>query len=155
MNYDVIVKEVAPFMAACLRDIIPSYGEQGQLWGELAAHIQKNGVRILPGCMVIYYDPGYKESQVDAEVVEIVSAPVPDTNRIKYREVPGEFMASTIHKGGYDSLSAAYSAMLRWIEENGYVPCGPNREIYIEGEWSVKSLEDYITEVQIPVKKVR
>lgn len=155
MKYDVVIKEVSPVKGACLRDIVPSYGAQGPLWGELAGHIEKNNVKILPGCMVIYYDPGYKESQVDLEVVEMVSAPVPDTERIKYREIEGAAMASTIHKGTYENLNNAYNAMLKWMEGNGYVPCGPNREIYLEGEWSVKSPDDYVTEIQIPVKKVK
>lgn len=155
MNYDVVIKEVTPFKAASLRDIIPSYSEQGHLWNEIAQHIEKHNVKILPGCMVIYYDPGYKESQVDAEVVEPISAPVPDTARIKYREIPGATMVATVHKGSYENLRNAYSALLKWIEGNGYSPCGPNREIYLEGEWSVKSTDDYITEIQIPVKKIK
>lgn len=153
MNYNVIIKEVSPIMGACLRDIVPNYGAQGHLWGELVDHINKNNSKVLPGCMVIYYDPGYKESQVDVEVVEIISAPVPDTERIKYRKIESATMASTIHKGSYETLNTAYSAMLGWIEENGYEPCGPNREIYMEGEWSVKSPDDYVTEIQIPVRK--
>jgi effector-binding domain-containing protein len=154
MNYDIIIKEVTPFKAACLRDVIPSYSEQCHLWEEIAKHIEKNNAKILPGCMVIYYDPGFKESMVDAEVVERVSVPVPDTDRIKYREIPGDTMVSTIHKGSYEKLHIAYTTLLKWIEENGYTPCGPNREIYLEGDWSVKSPDDFITEIQVPVKKI-
>lgn len=153
MKYDVIMKQVPPVMGACLRDTVKNYGDQGHLWGELVAHIEKNNSKVLPGCMVLYYDPGYKESQVDIEVVEMISNPIPSTDRIKYREIEGVLMASTIHKGSYETLSQGYNAILKWIEENGYVPCGPNREIYIEGEWSVKSVDDYITEIQVPVKK--
>jgi effector-binding domain-containing protein len=105
--------------------------------------------------MVIYYDPGYKESMVDAEVVERVSTPVPETDRIKCREIPGATMVSTIHKGCYENLHMAYSTLMKWIEENGYAVCGPNREIYLEGDWSVKSPDDFITEIQVPVKKVK
>jgi effector-binding domain-containing protein len=154
MKYNVIIKQVTPVIGACLRDIVKNYGDQGHLWGELVEHINKNNSRILPGCMVLFYDPEYKENQVDIEVVELVSNPIPDTERIKYREIEGATMASTIHKGSYETLSQAYNAALMWIEENGYTPCGPNREIYLEGEWSVKSPDDYITEIQIPVKKV-
>jgi effector-binding domain-containing protein len=151
MNYDVVIKEVAPFKAACLRDIIPSYSEQGHLWMELVEHINKYNAKILPGCLVIYYDSGFKDNQVDAEVVEIISCEVPDTNRIKYREIPGITAASVVHKGSYETISLAYTALLKWVEENGYSICGPNREIYFEGAWSVKSPEDYVTEIHIPV----
>lgn len=154
MNYDVIVKDIKPFMAACLRDTVPSYSEQGVLWGEIAEHIEKNNSKILPGCMVIYYDSGYKENHVDLEVIELISNPIPNTDRIKYMEVTGATVASIIHKGSYNSIGASYNAVFKWIEDNGYVPSGPNREIYIEGEWSVKTLDDYITEIQIPLKRV-
>lgn len=153
MKYDVIIKQVPSIMGACLRDTVKSYGDQGHLWEELVAHIEKNNSKVLPGCMVIYHDQGHKASHVDIEVVEIISNPVPSNNRIKYREIEGSSMASTIHKGSYETLSQAYNGILKWTEENGYVPCGPNREIYIQGEWSAKSVDDYITEIQIPVKK--
>lgn len=153
MKYDVIIKQVPPVMGACLRDRVKDYGDQGHLWEELVGHISRNNSKVLPGCMVIFYDPGYKESQVDLEIVEMVSNPVPNTDRIRYREIEGATMASVIHKGSYNTLSQAYDALLKWVEENGYTPCGPNRELYIEGEWSVASPDDYITEIQLPVKK--
>ena len=34
-NYDIVVKKVEPILAATVRDIIPSYPEQGHLWEEL------------------------------------------------------------------------------------------------------------------------
>ena len=31
-NYDIVIKSVEPISAASVRDIIPTYPEQGQLW---------------------------------------------------------------------------------------------------------------------------
>lgn len=153
MNYDIVVKEVKPFKGVCLRDIVPNYSEMHALWKEVGEHIANNNSKILPGCLAIYYDPSFKESQVDVEVVELVSSPVPETSRIKIREIPGAKVASVIHKGSYENYPKTYTALLKWIEENKFTPCGPNREIYIEGEWSAKEPEDYITEIQIPIRK--
>lgn len=153
MKYDVVIKEVSPFTGACLRGIVKSYDAMGELWGELVSHIEKNNSSILPGCTTIYYDPGYKENNVDCEVIELVSKPVPSTDRIKYREVEGGTMATIIHKGTYENFNQTYNGLLKWIEENGYITCGPNREIYWEGEWTGKAPEDFITEIQIPVKR--
>ena len=62
-------------------------------------------------------------------------------------------MACVIHKGSYGGFTSTYRILMKWIEENGYKIIGPNREVYLEGEWSVKNPEDYITEIQIPVTK--
>lgn len=154
MNYNVVIKKIEPTMAACLRDIIPDYSAQHDLWCEMAEHLNKHNIKILPGCGVIYHDPGFKESNVDMEIVELTSAAVPETDRIKYKELPGyETVATLIHKGFYDRLSDSYTVLLKWIEENGYKICGPNMEIYIAGEWCTDNPDEYITEIQIPVQK--
>jgi effector-binding domain-containing protein len=47
----------------------------------------------------------------------------------------------------------AYNAVLKWIEENKYSIAGPQRELYLKGEWVTNNPEEYISEVQIPVTK--
>lgn len=154
MKYDIVLKKIEPIRVASLRGTIPNYSEQEHLWNELAEHIQKHGARIVPPCMVIYHDIGYKEETVDAEVIEPIEGRLPDTHRIKVKELEGvDEMACVVHKGPYQTLNMPYSAITKWIEENGYEIVGPQRELYLKGEWITSDQNEYITEIQFPVRK--
>lgn len=154
MEYKIVIKEVEAIQAASLRDIIPEYSAQGHLWQEINEHLQKNKVKITGPCFVIYHDPGFKESDVDIQICETVSQNFLETERVKRVEIPAQKeMACIIHKGPYENISRAYHSLLKWIEGNNYDVVGQNRELYLEGEWSTNSPDEYITEIQIPVRK--
>jgi len=124
------------------------------LWEELGNYIETNGARIVPPCMVIYYDSGYKDENVDAEVIEPIEGTLEGNGRIKVRNLEKiDNMASVIHKGSYETLNLAFGEILKWIEENKYEVVGPHRELYLKGEWNSDNVNDYITEIQFPVEK--
>lgn len=58
-----------------------------------------------------------------------------------------------MHKGSYSGLSRAYAYAFKWIEENGYKAVDNPRESYIDGIWNKDSMDEWLTELQIPVKK--
>jgi effector-binding domain-containing protein len=154
MKYDVVLKTIEPILVASLRAIIPNYSEQGHLWEELVEHIEKHKVKILTPCMAIYHDSKGNENYVDAEVIEPISEKIPETDRIKVKHLEKfEKMACVVHKGPFENINMAYNAVLKWIEENKYSIAGPQRELYLKGEWVTNNPEEYISEVQIPVTK--
>jgi effector-binding domain-containing protein len=154
MEYDIIIKKVEPLKVAGVRDFIPNYSEQGHLWEELAGYIGKSNAKIVPPCMVIYYNVPEGEERVDCEVIEPVQGLIESNDRIKIKTLAGEEqMACVVHMGSYRKLNLAYTAVLKWIEENEYSITGPHRELYLMGEWDCKNEEDYVTEVQFPVSK--
>lgn len=154
LKYDVVIKKIDPIKVASIRSILPSYESQHSVWKELNDYLFQNNVKVAPPCLVIYYDSGFKESNVDAEIAEHILGTAPDTDRIKFKELDSvNEMACTIHKGSYEDLPSAYAALQKWIEDNNYKLAGPNRELYLEGEWSKDNVDEYITEIQIPVKK--
>ena len=73
----------------------------------------------------------------------------------------------TIHQGGYDTIGQAYSALLAWIEANGYGIVGASREVYLRcpdndytdpnaigyAEYTADDPAAFVTEVQFPVAK--
>ncbi len=104
--------------------------------------------------MAVYYDPEYRERDVDVEVAVPVTAPVPETDRVKVRELPGfETAASVIHHGSYEAFNQAYGALMGWIEANGYRIVGPNREVYLKGPGDAGGPDSYVTEIQVPVAR--
>lgn len=153
-KHDVIIREVDSFRIASIRKKIPSYDKQGPLWEELITYLHDNSIKILHPCIVNYHDRGYKESDVDLEIAIHVASIGPSNGTITFRDLEGyKEMACIIHKGSYESIASTYRIIMRWIEENGYKIIGNNRALLLEGGWSVKSLKDYITEIQIPVSK--
>jgi effector-binding domain-containing protein len=167
-DYDVVLKKVDPQKVVAIRDIAPTYSDQGPLWKELSVYLAQHGTRAAGPSLTIYYDTEYRERDVDVETATPIGAPLPGTERIKVRELPGvETMACVIHQGSYDTLGQAYSALLTWIETNGYRIVGPNREVYLRcpdndyddpvaygyDNYVADDPAEYVTEVQFPVEK--
>ena len=168
-TYDIVLKKVEPQTVVAIRDVVPTYHDQGPLWKELSVYLEQHGAKASGPSLTIYYDTEYRERDVDLEVATPVSAPLPGNERVRVRELPGaELMACVIHQGSYDALSEAYAALLTWIEANGYRVTGPDREVYLRcpdndyDDPDAVGYADYIaddptanlTEVQFPVEKV-
>jgi effector-binding domain-containing protein len=153
-SQEVIVKRIPTMKVAAVRGVIPTYGEIGQLYSLLFKHVGRHRARPAGPALAIYYDEGYRETDVDAEAAVPLSKDLPDGDRVTVRELPAvEQMACTVHKGSYDSMAEAYTGILTWIEVNGYRICGPNREVYIKGPGLLTRPSGYVTELQIPVEK--
>ena len=39
-----------------------------------------------------------------------------------------------------------------YAAENGYEVAGLHREVYIDGIWNKENMEDWLTEIQLPIK---
>lgn len=59
----------------------------------------------------------------------------------------------TYHKGEYNNLGETYGFLIKYIEENGYEIIESPRERYIDGIWNKENVSDWLTEIQIPVRK--
>jgi effector-binding domain-containing protein len=153
-NYEVVVKKVEPIKVASIRDIIPSYPSVSWLCDSLIEYLNQHGVVPNDYFTGIWHDPGYKESDVDAEFAISIESEIPSSDRVQVYELPGyEKIACAVHHGSYKTIIQAYTALLSWIEANGYKVIGANREVYIVGGNNQED-ESYVTELQFPVDKV-
>jgi len=151
---DVVVKKIEPFKIASVRDVIPTYSEQGEIWSELEGYLAAQRVRPVGPCLTMYHDEGYKEHDVDAEVAEPIVADLPETPRVRVRTLPAVEVVSAVHRGPYTSLGEAIEAVIQWTEANGYRIVGPEREIYLQpGRNGSQADPDTVTEIQFPVEK--
>ena len=153
-NYDVVIKKVEPQRITSVRDVIPSYPEQGHLWQELETALGQNQIKPSGPCLTLYHSD---EPEIDAEVCEPISEEVslPQNAQVQMRELPAAEVAAVIHHGPFNTLSESYEAVLKWIEANGYQINGPCREIYLQPptEMGSQTDPDTVTEVQFPVIK--
>lgn len=158
MAYDVGVREVSTVKVMSIRSItsMKTISEDiGKIFGELYDYISKNGGQFADECFDIYHDEEFNPERIDVECCFSVFETIPESDRVKGRTVEGGLMAYTLHKGAYEQLEGAYAAIMKWIEENGYVPLPKMRDLYLNGPEceEVKGPEDYRTEVLWPVKK--
>lgn len=154
-DYDVILKQVDAQLVAGSRDTLDSYPEVGRLFDEVSTYLGSVGVSgpNLLGA-AIWHDDEHKTSDIDGEAVFYLNQPIPANDRIKVYELPAITAACVIHHGAYNKFSQAYEAIGRWIEHNGYVVVGPNREVYLESSQPIRQDDDsYVTEIQFPVAK--
>lgn len=156
-DYEVLVKEIPEAIVVCKRLIIASHEDLFSVMPEMGEIMAELGcVCAVPEyCFNIYHDGEYKERNIDVEICEAVTRLQPDAKGLSFRRVPKiQRAACLFHKGGYTSLPKAYLALTSWMENNGYEPAELPRESYIDGIWNKDREEDWLTEIQFPVKEV-
>jgi DNA-binding transcriptional MerR regulator/effector-binding domain-containing protein len=154
-DYNVITKELPTVMAACVKTQVPNYDAFFKVVPPMGEIMKRQGGIVLDPeyCFTIFHDGEYKQKDLNVEICEAVVEAKKNGEGIVYREVQGGLAACVLHKGPYKTIGAAYEALTSWIEQHNYEASEPPRESYIDGIWN-KDLEDnWLTEVQIPIKK--
>lgn len=156
MMYTPIIKELPEVIVASMRQVVSNYNDFFNLCPNvMGPEMERVGCvcRVPAYCFNIYHDGEYKESHIDVEICEAVTEMKADTDIIKFKKIEGvESAVSILHKGPYSDLRNAYSFIFKWIEENNYTVIDHPRESYIDGIWNKESEEDWLTEIQVPVK---
>ncbi|KAG7376596.1 hypothetical protein PHYBOEH_001465 [Phytophthora boehmeriae] len=155
-NKPPVVKHVPEARVVSLRAVIANYRAQKALWEQVLAFSRAQGLSVAGPCFCIYYDQGYKEKDVDAEVCLPIAkdAEVNDkeTSSISVRTLPAVARAaSVVHVGSYDDLNPVYSKLYAWIGKEGLRPNAPVREVYLRMDSQDTSEKSFVTEIQQPV----
>lgn len=146
---DIVVRPV-PVEAVAVMSL---EGTAGNPFVELETHVREAGRRA-------HRPPGAIPSH--REIFVPVTGPVPETERISYRRLPAGRVASVIHRGPYAGVASARASLLRWVAAAGLVTAGPMRTLYLQfgaepelrlpPGWVVERDEQFVTELQQPVK---
>lgn len=159
--YDVIVKQVEPQLIASVRAILPDHSAVGALFGEvyeaLGPHVRE-ALGQHPGesgtTMVLWYDKGFKECDVDGAAAFMLRCRVPESGRMRVHELPAATVAATIHYGTYNTIGDAHQAVIQWVNAGGYQIAGADRELYLYNRHPLRRDDPtYVTEIQYPVEK--
>lgn len=155
MKYDVTIKELPERTVASLREIIPSYPHEHDLWMTLMQETEPLGLVLADPCyaIAIFHDAEYREADVDVEIQETVKGSYKDTAHVHFKTEPSLRYASAIYKGSFEHIGEAYEAVASWVSDNGYAFDGPIFNIYHVNPDTAKSPDDYVTEVCCPVKE--
>ena len=151
---DIVIKKIDAQLAATVRGVVPTYGDIGQLYGELCPYLEQHKAQWIGAPIAIYHDMEYMEKDVDIEVAVPLASAITGTDRIKVVELPAiEQAACLIHHGSYETIGESYKALMAWAEANGYQVAGPDREVYLKSYEETKDPAEFITELQLPIAK--
>lgn len=155
MAYDVTRKVLPEMYVASVRQVIPTYEQEGDLWRlmrkETTPLNMKDGTPSYT--LAVFFDGEYKEENVDVEVQKNVVGTYPDTEHVKFKTVPAVEIASATYKGNYDGIAEVNGAVANWIRDNGYEICGLGFNIYHVSPHESANPEDWVTEVCYPIRK--
>lgn len=76
-----------------------------------------------------------------------------ETGDYRFVDVPEITAAVAFFQGGFDETPKGYEEVYKWIEDNGYEIDGPGRSIGRHGPWDREDASEYVTEIQVPIKK--
>lgn len=156
MKYQVIVKEIPEMIVYSSEAVLEKYSDCMQWIPSVGAECLKLNPGLKceepPYEFCEYLDGEYKETDIRIRHNEAVTAFGKENEHIKFRILPAANVLSIYHKGAYDNIGEAYAYIMEYAEKNGYVAAGLARESYIDGIWNKESVEDWLTEIQLPVK---
>ena len=104
-------------------------------------------------CYISYFDGEYKEKNIKIRYAQAVEKVGKETETLKFMKTNPITAICIYHKGAYANLRDSYNTILKYIEDNGYEIIDNPRECYIDGCWNKENENDYLTEIQFPVRK--
>jgi DNA-binding transcriptional MerR regulator len=133
----------------------------GATFDALEALAAKHEARAFAPPLVVYHD---ETREVEAAIP--LRFQIPDSSGVVVFTLPAESnVACVIHTGGYDALPNATTALLEWVDRNGYRAVGSLREVYLRFGSSTpvqvptgflaSTSSELVTELQLPVAKGR
>lgn len=156
LSSPVLVKKIPEVIICSMERRIPSYDALFEMMPEMGAEMERLGCICAEPeyCFTHYLEPGEKGEDILIETCQAVTEIKEGSDKVKFRILPGVSEAACIfHKGSYDTFPVSYAALLNFIEENNYEICGNIRESYIDGVWNRERPEEWLSEIQIPVRK--
>ena len=155
LSAPVLIKTIPETTVAFMRIRLESYDCLFDRMPEMGKLMEKAGCECaLPEyCFTAYPEAGYKDADILADICESVVAAKKETGDLRFKTLPEIQAACVFHKGSYRSFSESYETVLRYIEENGYEIAGEIRESYIDGVWNKDDERQWLSEIQVPVRK--
>lgn len=103
-------------------------------------------------CFISYLDNEYKEKDIKIRYQEACNSLGVEGDGIKFMKLESIRVLSIMHHGSYSNLRESYLKLLKYIEDNHFEIIDSPRECYIDGCWNKENENDYLTEIQFPIK---
>jgi DNA-binding transcriptional MerR regulator len=154
-DYAIVLKTVPSMLVASYTVTIPTNDQVGDYlntaYTEAYTHIHQNGAKPAGPHLAIWYQAAEVHANEVAEAAVPIDHSIPASETVKVYELRQVQVASVVHHGDFDNFTQEHTALLKWIESNGYDIAGPYREVYINHNPS--DMSEAATEIQYPVQK--
>ena len=159
MKEEIFEKIVPSYYVYYKEGVLKDYSEASEFImgsGQECMELNPNIRCIEPDyCYVNYLDGEYKEKNIKIRYAQAVireDKPFKENENIKFMDIPETKCICIYHKGSYDTLGKSYAKIMKYIEDNKLEIKEYLRECYIDGIWNKDNVEDWLTEIQVPIK---
>lgn len=162
---EISIKKVEPILVASMRKVFDKKDfdkNLEEMWPTVNEYIDKKGVKRTIPCLMLYHSGWwdlrqwnvmYDEQSLDVEVAEPITRSFEGDEEVNVYELPRvEKMACIVHIGPFSTIGKTIDTLFEWLKHNDYLADGAVREIYHKGEWATDNPDEYVTELQIPIK---
>lgn len=157
MKNEIFIKEIPSYIVYYCDGVISDLSKISEFAleaGTKCAKTNPNLKCITPNyCYISYLDNEYKEKDIKIRYAEAVEKFGIETDNVKFMKTDAITAICIYHKGAYENLRDSYNIILKYIEDNGYEIIDSVRECYIDGCWNKENVDDYLTEIEFPVRK--
>ncbi len=154
-DYDVVLKTTPAMLIASRKVTIPTNDQVPEYLGvayeDVYSHIRQQGAKDTGACFALWHQGSDVYTNEVAEAAVPLDRTIPTSETVAVYELPPTQVASVVHHGDFEDFTQGHTALMTWIEANGYRIVGPYREIYIKHD--DKNMNDSATEIQYPVEK--
>ncbi len=104
-------------------------------------------------CFTVEYNEEYGVD-IDIEYFEAVKDFGKDSDIIKFKSLPEVPLALCMnHYGAYEKMPETFTALCEYAEANDFELIDRARFSYIDGVWNKEAIDEWLTEIQLPVKR--
>lgn len=157
MDYKVVTKDVAGGIIYSKKMVVKDYSDYFKIIPKIGEDVTRLNPKIKCATpaynFIIYLDGEYKDEDRSIEFCEMVDSFGVAPEGVEFKEIKPAYVASVMHKGGYNGLRLAYASVAKWVDENKYTIADNPRESFIDGIWNKADEKDWLTEIQIPIIK--
>ena len=123
-------------------------------WSELIELAKKYHLKTMGSIILTYHnEPLEQFYNKDCDLESCIQVPEPKDGP-EFKQFGGFLAATTIHIGKNEDIIQTHVKAIKWIKQQGYVINGPISEEYIVSPIDVSEVENHITKVIIPIKRV-
>lgn len=112
-------KTLAPMTVVAQRGTIPTYADEGMLWGRMMPELHRQGIRPTGPGGVVEHDPTYVEHDPDVSVYLPVAPGTVVEAPLEVVAVPAQDVVVARVVGPYSQISDAHARITEYITEHG------------------------------------
>ena len=122
----------------------------GALFGEIMEYFTRNGITPAGMPFTIYHEMDSEKLEMECGMP--VASPVEGAERVRPGELPAGKVATVTHMGAYEQLGQTWSALMKWVEEEGLQAAGAPWEVYVTDPGEEPDPSKWRTDIFFPIR---